>query len=255
MLLTIDIGNSNIKLAVFDDDQLLYFTRFETLQDDYTKCFKDFFNKYDLHNKIASSIMSCVVPNVKEKIVEIVHLLGVGECIIVDGHVDSGIKIDTDDIDGVGSDLVVLCAYCYYLCKQATIVLSFGTANVLCYIDDEGCFKHCIISPGLDLQVRALFSNAAKLPAFTLEKQSSLLTNKTIPAMNIGIIDGTIGATNYLVQKLNEELNKKDVKIIACGGMGRHLVPYIDNIDRYIPDLVTEGLNYLYKRIKKENYE
>ncbi len=253
MFLTVDIGNTNIKIAVFEKEKQICFKRFETRQANYRYYFEELFKENNLYGLVKDAIISCVVPELKDVSLKIIDEFIDGDCVIVDHNLDCGISIDTDYPEGVGSDLIVMCAYAYHLTHSATIVMSFGTANVMCYIDNDACFKYCIIAPGLLMQVQALFSNAAKLPPFKLEKQDSCLTNQTIAAMNIGVIDGSIGACKYLVDKMKSELGINEVKIIASGGLGKVLIDDLSFVDDYIPDLVTEGLKYIYLRKKDTN--
>ena len=238
MFLTVDIGNTNIKIAVFEKEKQICFKRFETRQANYRYYFEELFKEHNLYGLVKDAIISCVVPELKDVSLKIINEFIDGDCIIVDHNLDCGISIDTDYPEGVGSDL---------------IVMSFGTANVMCYIDNDACFKYCIIAPGLLMQVQALFSNAAKLPPFKLEKQDSCLTNQTIAAMNIGVIDGSIGACKHLVDKMKSELGINEVRIIASGGLGKVLIDDLSFVDDYIPDLVTEGLKYIYLRKKDTN--
>ena len=250
MLLTVDVGNTNIKLAVFKGDKRLFIDRFNTNVGDYDAEIKAFFQKYGLEEKIDDAIISCVVPNILEMIKLSIKKIIKREPIVVDALSDTGLKINTDNPNEVGSDLVVMCAYAYHLNKKATIILSYGTANVLTYVDADGNFLYCIIGPGLMLQVNSLFKNAAKLPPFKLNKEASVLSNQTIKAMNVGVIDGTIGASKHLINEVVKELGIDDYVVCACGGLGSFVAPYIDEIDYYNPDLVTDGLNYIYLRGK-----
>lgn len=250
MLLTVDIGNTNIKLGIYDGDKKIAFKRFETSSDDQKFYYEELLRENNLFGEIDDAIISCVVPQLKEENIKIINSLINGECIIVDHLIDSGIVVDTDNPEEVGSDLITMCSYAYHMTNDAVIVLSFGTANVLCYVDDNACFKYCIIAPGMLLQVNSLFSNAAKLPNFQLDKQNSCLVNDTIKAMNVGVIDGTVGSFNYLISKMKKELGRKEIKIIASGGLGKYVVTDL-GISVYNPDLVSDGLRYLYNRCKK----
>ena len=91
-----------------------------------------------------------------------------------------------------------------------------------------------------------LYSNAAKLPEFRVEKKDSFLASNTKDAMSVGCVDGFIGMLKYLISGMKKELNTTPF-VLCCGGAGKSLVQYIAEIDEYDSDFVSDGLNYIYK--------
>ena len=249
LLLTVDVGNTNIKLAAFDGDRELTSKSYDTNHGDYEAVMKDFADEKKLDKEIEAAMVSCVVPRIKPLIVLAIKMVFNIEPLMVEDY--AAIKIATVSPEEVGSDLIAMAEYGYHLTHKATIILSFGTANVICYVDKEGVFRYCIIGPGLRLQVNSLFENAAKLPPFRLYKQADVLANTTVASMNVGVIDGTIGATKYLLKELVNALDLKDYKVIAAGGLGHYVVPYIAEVDEFIPEMVTSALRYIYYRGEK----
>ena len=126
-----------------------------------------------------------------------------------------------------------------------------GTATVINHVSKDGRYKHCIIAPGFSKIAETLWKNAAQLPEFELKHTDTYLANNTIDAMNIGIYKGYIGMLSSLIDGIQNEI-KEDLYIVACGGLGKMVAPYINRFDEYDPDFVTKGLKYLYQRYEND---
>ena len=146
-----------------------------------------------------------------------------------------------------GDDLIVMCSYAYNLYHRETLIVSMGTATVICHVTKAGEFKHCIIAPGFSKIAETLWKNAAQLPEFELKHTSTFLADNTIDAMNVGIYQGYMGMLKYLISGISREIGE-DLYIIGCGGLGKKVAPYVDLFDEYDPDFVTRGLNYIAQR-------
>ena len=160
MLLTIDLGNTSAKFAIFDGDQQICFLNIDSKQDDYTAIIKNFLYRNNLkEDLIEDVIISSVVPNISKVLEKVILNVFNKEAIFISPTNDYGIKIETENVEEVGSDLLVMCAYAYHLFKQELLVVSLGTASVICHVDNEGSFKHCIISPGYGKSLRHAFNS------------------------------------------------------------------------------------------------
>ena len=252
MLLTIDLGNSFIKLAIFENDEIKAFLATDTVLDDFVALIKGFLyrNNYK-EDLIDDIIISSVVPKANSALNKAIFELFNKQGIFIDPFNDYGIKFDIPNAGEVGADLLVMCAYAYNLFKQELLVVSMGTATVICHIDEEGIFKHCIISPGYGKIAETLWGNAAKLPKFETKRMLTFLANNTLDAMNVGIYQGYIGSLRYLLAGLKAELNVNP-KIVGCGGFGKDIVKDIKEIEYYEADMVSLGLNYIYNRYIKK---
>lgn len=254
MLLTIDLGNTSLKLAIFHEDKKLFSGLYESKQDDYGALIKNFLYRNNLsENMLDDCIISSVVPASSELLLNDVRRILNKEPIFIDPLRHLGIKVDTPHPEEVGSDLLVMCAYAYDVYKTELFVVSLGTATVISHVSADGEFKHCIIAPGYGKVAASLYANAAKLPELKTQRTTSFLANNTKDAMNVGLYLGYIGSLRYLFAGLKGEL-KVTPKIIACGGYGKDIVNDIKEIEYYDPDMVTTGLNHLYTRyLKHEN--
>ena len=253
MLLTIDLGNTSLKLAIFEDDKKIASNLYNSRQEDYGALIKNFLYRNNIsENVLDDCIVSSVVPDASKKLLSSLRRILNKEPIFIDTKNNYGLNIDIPDPSELGSDLYVMCSYAYHLFKSELFVVSFGTATVINHVDVNGNFKHCIISPGYGKIAESLWGNTAKLPEFTQTKTTSFLANNTLSAMNVGIYQGYIGSLHYLIAGLKGELMVAP-KIVGCGGFGKDIANDIKEIEYYETDMVIDGLNYIYRRyIKNE---
>lgn len=248
MLLTIDLGNTCIKLGLFENDKQLSFNLIPTFDQDYRASILQFIYKAGVREEqVDDCIISSVVPTVKTKLMDVIKTLFNITPKEIDINKDHGISIDVDDPNEVGEDLLVMCAYGNALYHRDLLICSIGTCSVLCHVDSEGSFKYCVIAPGFQKMAEALYTSSELLSEFKMEKRESFLSSNTVDAMNVGFYNGYIGMIEYLVSNMKREINK-DLYVIACGGGSREIAPHTACFDIAEPDFVTNGLNYLYNR-------
>ena len=253
MLLTIDLGNTSTKLGIFSEGKQLAFACYDGVQDNYRSLLLQFIYKAELReDEIDKAILSCVVPRVYDAVYDALEsIVGAENIIDINPSKDYGIKLDMPNPLEVGDDLIVMCSYAYNLYHRELLVVSMGTCSVICHVDKDGNFKHCIIAPGFSKMAETLWKNAAQLPEFKLTYKGTYLADNTIDAMNIGIYNGYIGMMTSLIKGLKRELNE-DLYVIGCGGLGKMAAQYIYELDEYDPDFVTKGLNFIYERYGNE---
>lgn len=253
MLLTIDLGNTSLKLAIYEKEEKLVSSLYDAKQEGYGAIIKNFLYRNNLsESAIDDCVVSSVVPDVNDRLKNDLREMFAKEAIFIDKENHPGILIDTPNPDEVGADLMVMCSYAYHLYKTELFVVSFGTASVICHVTKDGVFKHCIIAPGYGKIADLLWSSGAQLPKFVQNKTNSFVANTTIDAMNVGVYQGYVGLIRYLMAGLKGELSISP-KIVACGGYGKEIVDDIKEIEYYAPDMVLDGLNYIYRRyIKNE---
>ena len=249
MLLTVDLGNTSIKLGLFDEGEEIFFGIYPSEQNDYRALVLSMLFKKGLREEvITDAIISSVVPHLYKRVLEAVRSFVKQEHIIdINPFDDYGIRFDTPNNQDIGDDLVVMSAYAYHLFHRELIVVSLGTASVINHISEDGVFRHCIIAPGFHKLADTLWGNAALLPKFDPEMKDSFLANTTEGAMNVGIYKGYVGMLEYLINGMKDELGI-DPYIVACGGLGKEVEPFTDIFDYYEADFVTKGLAYIYER-------
>ena len=253
MLLTVDLGNTSTKLGLFNKGKQVSFVCIDGISDNYRSLVLSFIYKSNLReDAIKKAILSCVVPRVYNEIFDaLAGVVGEENVIDINPNTDYGIKLTMPSPQDTGDDLIVMCSYAYNLYHRELLIVSMGTATVICHVNKKGEFEHCIIAPGFSKLSETLWKNAAQLPEFQLKHSDTYLANNTIDAMNVGIYKGYIGMLTSLIEGISNEIGE-DMYVVGCGGLGKMVAPYIDLFDEYDPDFVTKGLNYIGQRYTSE---
>lgn len=257
MLLVIDVGNTNITLGVFNEEDLVASFRMTTktprTSDEYGVFICELIEKHrniEL-NQIDDVIISSVVPDIMYSLTSaIIKYLDITPLIVGPGT-KTGIKIVTGNPNEIGADRVVDAVAGYELYGGPVIVIDFGTASTYDLILEDGSFAAGITAPGIQTSARAMWQDAARLPKIEIKKPASILAKETISSMQAGLVYGCIGQTKYIIQKIKEETGIDDIKAVATGGLGKIIADETDSIDIYDPILTLQGLRLVYNKNKK----
>ncbi len=253
MILTIDVGNTNITVGAFDGDELKASFRITTkmprTSDEYAMILLNLLEQNDItKNQIEDAIIASVVPNVMHSlegaIIKYFHITPIN----VEPGIKTGIRIATENPRQIGADRIVDAAAAYELYGGPVLVLDFGTATTYDLVDAQGAFVCGVTAPGIRISAKALWQDAAKLPQIELEKPASILAKETITSMQAGLVYGQIGQTEYIVKSMIAESGYGNVKVVATGGLGRIIANETKAIDIYDPTLTLKGMNLIYKK-------
>lgn len=255
MLLTVDVGNTNITLGLFKGDKLFATFRITTqmarTSDEYGSQIAEIIARkgIDIEN-IKDVIISSVVPKVMYSLNNgIIKYFGI-QPIVVGVGTKTGIKINRTDPREVGSDRIVDAVAAYEMYGGPCIVVDFGTATTYDLIGPNGTFEAGVTSPGIKICAKALWNETAKLPEIEIKKPDSILGRDTISSMQAGIVYGYIGQTEYIIDRMKEESGLENLKVIATGGMGRIICENTDRIDIYNNELTLQGMRIIYEKNK-----
>ena len=257
MLLTVDIGNTNITMALIHEDDRIagtfrVTTKAQRTSDEYGMTLMEFCRNTKVNvEDIKDVIISSVVPKVMHSFNNSIRKYIKKEPIIVGPGIKTGISIKTDFPKEVGADKIVDAAAVYHLYGGNAIVVDFGTATTFDYINEKGEFLYNVILPGLEISAQALWQQAAKLPEIEIVKPASILAKNTDTSMRAGVVYGYIGSTEYIISKMKEEIGRDDIKVYATGGLGRVIYNETPLIDVYDPDLAYKGMQIIYDKNKK----
>ncbi len=256
MLLTVDIGNTNITFGVFEGKRLITTFRMNTIQtrtsDEYGMVMCELLE----HNQvpvatISDVIIASVVPNVMYSLTSAIIKYFHTRPIIIETGIKTGIRVVSKNPRQVGADRIVDAAAAYELYGGPAIVVDYGTATTFDLIDADGAFTACVIAPGIRTSAQSLWSMAAKLPEFEIKKPDSILAQDTITCMQAGLVYGQIGQTEYIIRKIKEESGLKDIKVVATGGLGVLIEKETELIDIYDPMLTLKGMRLIFEKQKK----
>ena len=256
MLLTVDVGNTNITLGLFQGDKVYLTFRITTqaarTSDEYGSLIAEMIVRKGLKIKdIADVIISSVVPKVMYPLNSgIIKYFGI-QPIVVGIGTKTGIQINRTDPREVGSDRIVDAVAAYELYGGPCIVIDFGTATTYDLIGAKGTFEAGVTSPGIQISARALWDCTAKLPEIEIKKPASILGKDTISSMQAGIVFGYIGQTEYIINHMKKESGIKDLKVVATGGLGRIIYENTDCIDIYDNELTLQGMRIIYEKNKR----
>ena len=258
MIITIDVGNTNITVGVFDGDEVAATFRITTkmprTSDEYGMLLINLLEQNNInHIEIVDAIMASVVPNVMHSLEgAIVKYLGIRPILIEPGT-RTGIRIMTENPRQIGADRIVDAAAAYEIYGGPVLVLDFGTATTYDLVDKDGAFLSGVTAPGIQISAKALWEDAAKLPEIEIRKPESILAKETISSMQAGLVYGQIGQTEYIVRHMIEEAGLGEVKVVATGGLGRIIASETSVIDVYDPALTLKGMNLIYKKQNRKS--
>jgi type III pantothenate kinase len=251
MLLTIDIGNTNLTLGLYDGDKLGRHWRLATdharMPDEYGLQFLGLLQNAgrtatDLHGVVLAS----VVPQLTGRVVQACQEYLKQEPLVVDTGVKTGIRIRYEDPRAVGADRVADAVAVIQLYGGPACVIDFGTATTFNAVTKEGDYLGGAITAGVNLAAEALYTRAAKLPRMDLQRPPSVIGRNTVHAMQSGLLFGYVSMVEGMVARFRSELGS-DMKVIATGGLAEVVARETDVIDVISPWLTLEGLRIIWE--------
>lgn len=250
MLLAIDIGNTNIVLGVYDEEQLIACwraaTRAERTTDEHAVLLANFFAQRDLSfSAMDGCILSSVVPPLTPVFVDLGERYLGTMPLVVGGGIKTGVRIRYDNPQEVGADRVVNALAAKRLYGTPIVVVDFGTATTFDCVSAEGDYLGGAIAPGIGISVEALFRHTARLPRIELALPPRAIGTNTVASMQSGVLYGYVGLVEGLVSRLKKELGGR-VRVIATGGMAGVIARQTPVIEAVNPDLTLEGLRLIY---------
>lgn len=257
MILTLDVGNTNMTGGVFKDDEIITTFRITTkmprTSDEYGMLLCNIIQQNQINPKeIKDAIICSVVPNVMHSLTSaMIKYLNI-KPIIVGAGIKTGLRIAVPNPQQVGADRIVDAVAAYELYGGPVLVMDFGTATTYDLVDESGAFVGCITAPGIRTSANALWKEAAKLPEIEIKKPERIVGRDTITSMQSGLVYGQIGQTEYIIKKVREETGLEDMKVVATGGLGRIIAESTNMIDVYDPNLTLKGIYSVYKKQSRE---
>lgn len=255
MILTVDIGNSNIVLGGVEHQEILFKARIVTdpikTSDQYCVELKTMLELYGVDiGKIDGSIVASVVPPVLNSFRTAIRKLTGKSCMVVGPGIKTGLNILIDNPANMGADLVVGDVAALREHKPPLIVVDMGTATTISVLDKNGAHIGGCVCPGVKISMEALTNKTALLPGISLDQPKKAIGRNTIDAMRSGIMLGSACMLDGLIQRIEEELGMK-ATVIITGGIGKFVQPLCRTPMIYDEDLITKGLAALYRENRK----
>lgn len=252
MLLVIDVGNTNIVLGIFKEQELVDHWRVSTdrlrTTDEYGVLIRHLFYLNGVNSEeIDAIIISSVVPPVMPTLERMCQrYFGLTPLVIGPG-VKTGMDIKYDNPREVGADRIVNAVAAYEKFGGPVIIIDFGTATTFCAVDKKGTYLGGAICPGIGISTDALVQRTAKLPRIEVVQAEKVICRNTVESMQAGIFYGFVGQVDGIVTRMRRELGCK-AKVVATGGLAVIVAPATDAIDVVEPMLTLEGLKIIYDR-------
>ena len=252
MLLTIDIGNTNINIGVFDGDSLCISSRIATERQKTDDQFAvDFINILNMNKidaaSISGGIISSVVPEITSAVKNAAEHVTGKRVIVLSPGVKTGLNIKIDNPAQLGADLAAGAVGVCAAYPLPAFVIDLGTATKIYAVDSDKSFRGCMIAPGLAISLKALTDTSSLLPAISLDPPKKACGTNSIESMQSGIILGTAAMIDGLLDRFTEELGEPK-SIIATGGLSSFIAPVCKHQITLDSDLIFKGLKAIYEK-------
>ena len=252
MILTIDIGNTNIELGVVDEQGIVFQERISTDIDrtelEYAVLIKNALEVHGLTgDEITGSIMSSVVPPLVHIIKSAIKkLIGITPMVVGAG-LKTGLDIKIDNPKTLGADIVVDSVAAKEIYGAPCIVIDMGTATTITVISKNGDYVGGVIVPGVRSSLEALVSDTSQLPRVSLSSPKHFTCTNTVDCMKSGIINGQAALVDGMIDRFWQELGYR-TNVVATGGLSRVIIPKCNHDITLNNDLMMVGLKLIYDR-------
>ncbi len=255
MLLTIDIGNTQTVLGLFQEDNLDHTWRIATYDtrtaDELAVLITSLLAQHGDGTKVTGIALCSTVPVALHEMRQMcTRYYGEIPVVVVEPGVRTGVPILTDNPKEVGSDRIVNSLAAATLFGGPAIVVDFGTATTFDAVSAKGEYLGGAIAPGVEISVDALGARGAQLRKVELARPRSVVGRNTVEALQSGILYGFAGQVDGIVHRMTAELadDADTVTVIATGGLAPLVIGESEAIDEYDPWLTLRGLKLVFER-------
>jgi len=252
MILVVDVGNTNIVLGLYREKELLHHWRLSTSRattaDEYGIMMYNLFQHAGIGlDQVKGVIISSVVPPLMFVLEQLCVKYINKKPMVVGPGIKTGLNIRYENPKEVGADRIVNAVAAIELYGPPCIVVDFGTATTLDYIDEKAQYIGGAVAPGIGISTEALYQHAAKLPRIELVKPRSVVGRTTVSSMQAGIIYGFAGQVDGIIDRIRQEY-KTNPTVVATGGLAELIAGESRTIQLVNPLLTLQGLQMIYER-------
>jgi type III pantothenate kinase len=252
MLLTLDVGNTNVTIGIFDGTRLRATWRFATdlerLTDEYAVMVLGLLKNegIDPHD-ITQAVMAVVVPDLSPVFEQLCRRYFKADPLIVGTGTKTGVRVLYDNPSQVGADRIVdVVAAMKMYGPPPLIIVDLGTGTVFDAVSADGDYLGGAIAPGIGIAAEALFERAAKLYRVPFERPPSAIGKNTVTAIQSGTLFGYVGLIEGMVARFKKELGGT-AKVIGTGGWATLLSKETDVFDAVDENLTLTGLRLIHE--------
>src|SRR5215475_9080186 len=252
MLLTIDVGNTNTVLGVFDGEQLAAHWRLTTARsqtvDEYGVLIRNLFTLKELDPRgVQGVVVSSVVPPMNWTLAQTSKIYFAQKAMFVEPGVKTGMAVLVDNPQEVGADRIVNGVAAFHKYGGPTIAVDFGTAITFDVISAKGEYVGGVIAPGIGISAEALFARAAKLPRVEIKDPGKVIGTNTVAHMQAGLYYGAVDMVDGMLSRIKAELGG-NVKVVATGGQANLVAKGSKHIEHTDEFLTLTGLRLIWEK-------
>ena len=250
MILALDVGNTNIVIGCMDKEEIYFECRLSTDRNkttaEYAVLLKNVLDVYGVDiNQIDGAIMSSVVPPIDKMLKSAIHIVTGYMPIEVNVKLNHGVRMDTDNPEQLGNDILVSLVAALDEYKSPVIIFDLGTATTIAVIDRNSIFKGVVILPGIKISQDTLTSSTSQLPAISYEAPPNVIGTNTIDAMKSGLVFGNASMMDGMIDRIEEELGEK-ATVVATGGLAESVSKFCKHEIILDDSIMLRGLRLLY---------
>ena len=262
MLLTIDVGNTNMVFGIFQGEYLMGTFRLQTnhnsTADEIGLMATTYLQRYKLEPRnMRDIIISSVVPQMTRILIEAITEYFNRMPYVIDGNIDPDLPYGVESNERLGPDRAVADIAAMRKYGAPLVVLDFGTATTIDTLSQEGAYLGGCITAGVRVAAEALFQRTAMLPHIDLTVPEKVLSGTAVGQIQGGAMMGYVGSMEYLIRRAKEEMGypPEKIRVVATGGLASVIASHTDAIDIVDDTLILDGLYYIYYREKRRERE
>lgn len=236
MVLTVNIGNSNIRFSVFDGEEsrASWFIQTHPHRSayEYQVVLRSLLEEYGIAiTAITHCVAGSVVPELTGEMRDCLRNEFGCEPLFVDHSLNTGLEYPIDNPAELGADLLANAVAANDLYQRDVVVVDFGTALSFTVVNREGYLAGVTIAPGVNSALRSLVADTAQLPSIELTPPPSVIGLNTIECIQSGMVYGFTGLVESLIARMKKETGR-DYYTVATGGLAKVFAPLSEVIDQ-----------------------
>lgn len=253
MIVVFDVGNSEITMGIFDEEELVSHWRLATAAprtaDELALLIRSI-TRTDLGSALdaTGSAICSVVPAITPMLAEACEMCFDATPVMIDARAKLPIKLDVEEPLTVGADRIANTLAASRIYKRDSIVVDMGTATTYDCITADGTFLGGVIQPGITISADTLFRRTAQLPATEIVPPVRVIARRTDECIRAGVLFGAVDSIDGIVRRIKKEWpNKATPLVIATGGMAEAIHPHSAELELVDPALTLKGIRLGYE--------
>lgn len=236
MNLVVDVGNTLVKLAVFNGKNQVF--KKTVLKSDFDKALDFILDEFTTINKAVLCVVGAFSEKSRAKLEKKFSVFTITPAIKLP------FKSDYATPETLGYDRIALVSTAAnQYPNKSVLIIDVGTCITYDFLNSEGVYKGGAISPGIDMRYKALNQFTEKLPLLDANMPQNLIGNSTQTSIHSGVINGVIFEVDGIINAYKQDY--QDLTVILTGGNAHFLRDRLKNSIFANPNFLLEGLNYL----------